>query len=126
MKTSIKGALSGLFLLALSSPLYADQYGDALDSARADDYHAAFYQLLPLAQQGDARAQFNIALMYHSGLFVERSESKAMVWYQKAAQNGHPIAQEYMTVGYKEGWFGLPHDEVLAAYWQNKLNNNEL
>lgn len=38
--------------------------------------------------QGNPQAQFNLALMYHSGAGVARNEAEAVAWYHKAAENG--------------------------------------
>lgn len=100
----------------------ADTYGNAVDSAINENYSAAFSYWMPLAKAGDPRAQFNVALMYHGGLHVKFDEATAIKWYKLAADNGIPEAQEYLAVGYQEGWFGLPKDKQLAAFWQQKLD----
>jgi len=93
--------------------------------AYRNDYGTAFSYWLPLARQGDARAQFNLGLMYHSGLFVEQDEARALYWYHQAAANGIREAQEYLVVGYSEGWFGLDKDEAKAKYWEQRLAENQ-
>ncbi len=103
----------------------ADPYAQGYDSAYRNDYGAAFSYWLPLALQGDARAQFNLGLMYHSGLFVEQDEAQALYWYHQAAANGIREAQEYLVVGYSEGWFGLDKDEAKARYWEQRLAENQ-
>lgn len=110
---------------ALATDRSTDQYSLGYDSAYAGDYGTAFAYWLPLAMQGDPRAQFNLGLMYHSGLFVEMDERRALYWYHKAAANGIREAQEYLIVGYREGWFGLRKDQEKARYWENMLANNE-
>lgn len=100
----------------------ADTYINAVDSAIDENYSAAFSYWMPLAKAGDPRAQFNVALMYHGGLYVKFDEATAMKWYKLAAENGVPEAQEYLAVGYQEGWFGLPKDKHLATFWQQKLD----
>ena len=80
----------------------------------------------PLAKKGDALAQFNLALLYHSGAGgVQADEQKAVGWYRQAADNGYYYAQEYLAVGYQEGWFGLPKDNQQAQYWLKRLEENQ-
>ncbi|HFQ91277.1 MAG TPA: sel1 repeat family protein, partial [Chromatiales bacterium] len=85
--------ISGALLFAGSGAM-ADPYKEGYDSAYGGNYGEAFSKWYPLAMEGDARAQFSLGLMYHSGLFVEMDESKALFWYHKAAENGIREAQE--------------------------------
>ena len=124
-KTRIFMALAlALPLLAATSTSAADGYTDGYDLALGGNYDAAFAKWLPLAKEGDGRAQFNLGLMYHSGLHVASDEQLAVQWYIKAAENGIREAQEYLVVGYQEGWFGLPRDQKMAHYWQKRLDEN--
>ena len=115
-------SVAALFGLATATASAAGSYGDGATSALRGDYKSAFEIWRTLAENGDPRAQFNVGLMYHGGLFVDANEKKALAWYQRAAANGVPEAQEYLAVGYSEGWFGLPRNEIYAAYWQDKLD----
>ena len=99
----------------------ADDYTDGFLAAHRGDYKVAYSKWHTLAEQGDANAQFNLALMYHSGLQVAFDEKKAVYWYQRAAEGGNQLAQEYMAIGYQEGWFGLPRDETKSRYWYQRL-----
>ncbi len=123
MTTRCCRALMGGLLLFTSLGVMAggDSYTRGYDSAYEGDYGSAYSIWLPLAMQGDARAQFNLGLMYHSGLFVARDEARALYWYHKAAANGIREAQEYLVMGYSEGWFGLQRDERQARYWEARL-----
>jgi TPR repeat protein len=131
-KNCIKG-LAAYVLLTLFSPgttalagpdQGASQYIDGVDAAINGNYRSAYTNWISLAKRGDARAQFNLALLYHAGLYVQFNEQQAIFWYRKAAENGIREAQEYLAVGYKEGWFGLPVNEKKASYWQDKLEQS--
>ena len=52
----------------------------------SENYEKAFCLLLPYAEQGSARAQCNIASMYHLGLGAPADGRKAVEWYLKAGQ----------------------------------------
>ena len=102
-----------------------EDYDDAVVAYEAlyqNDYVAASKIWHKLANKGNPDAQFNLALMYHSGAAGVFNEKRALKWYMKAAENGNYQAQEYMAVGYREGWFGLPKDETKAEHWERRLN----
>ena len=58
-----------------------------------DDYATALQEFRPLAAQGDARAQFNLGLMYANGEGVAEDDSQATEWYRQAAAQGDTQAQ---------------------------------
>jgi TPR repeat protein len=99
-----------------------DLYSEGVDAALAGDYQTASKKWAQLAVSHDGRAQFQLALLYHAGLFVDRNEAMAVQFYRSAAENGVPEAQEYLAAGFANGWFGLPRNDALAEYWQNQLN----
>ena len=108
-----------LFLLCAAQAMANDtEYNAGFLAAESGDYAQAVDKWGPLASSGHAMAQFNIALMYHGGLGVETNEAEAVKWYTLAAKNGYMPAQEFLSVAYQEGWFGLPQDEKQARYWE--------
>ena len=115
--------VTGIFFL-LSFSAQARNYDQGFLAAESGDFNSAVQQWGPLAEQGHPIAQFNLALLYHSGLGVELDEAAALKWYEKSARNGYYKAQEYMAVGYREGWFGLPKDNSKASYWEKQLEQN--
>lgn len=118
-------AVTAAVLLGVVSMVNANTYNEGFMAAESGDYKAAMKQWGPLAQQGHAIAQFNLALLYHSGSGLPVDEVEAISWYKKSAENGYIKAQEYLAVGYREGWFGLPKDAKKAAYWTNKIEENQ-
>jgi len=109
-------------LLGLSSAVFSADYVDAFEAADNADYKKAAAIWYDLAKQGNPEAQFNLALAFHAGVDGAFNEPEALKWYKKAAKNGHHRAQEYLVVGYREGWFGLKKDAGKARYWEEKLN----
>ncbi|MBC93316.1 MAG: hypothetical protein CMM38_06705 [Rhodospirillaceae bacterium] len=51
-------------------------------------------KLVAQAKQGNADAQFTLAVMYENGDGVPRDEKTAMKWYRLAAEQGHDDASE--------------------------------
>lgn len=117
-----KKAILAIGLLGLSSVVFSADYAEAFEAAAGEDYKKAAAIWFDLAKQGNADAQFNLALAYHSGVAGSFNENEALKWYKKAASGGHQRAQEYLAVGYREGWFGLKVSPSKAQYWEQKLN----
>ncbi|HLL30277.1 MAG TPA: SPOR domain-containing protein [Allosphingosinicella sp.] len=57
------------------------------------DYAGAIAQWRPLAEAGNADAQFNLGQAYKLGRGVTANAGLAQSWYQKAARQGHEQAQ---------------------------------
>ncbi len=109
---------------AIVCTVQAKDYNQGFLAAEGGDYKSAVDQWRPLAEKGHPIAQFNLALLYHSGLGVDLNEATAVSWYKKSASNGYYKAQEYLAVGYREGWFGLPKDIKQAKFWEKRLEEN--
>lgn len=72
----------------------------------------------PLAEQGNAASQYNLAVMYYQGLGVPQDFSEAINWFNKAADQNIGDAQYYLGKFYYNGQ-GVPQDYVLAHMWFN-------
>ena len=70
------------------------------------------------AEQGDARAQFNLGFMYHEGKGVPQDDAEAVRWFRMAAGQGHAEAQGALGAMYALGR-GVLKDSVLAHMWLN-------
>ncbi len=109
--------LVAVFLLALAAPAWAD-FQAAWEAYERGDYATALREWRPLAEQGDATAQFNVGLMYVDGLGVPKDYAEAVRWLRKAAEQGDTDAQNYLGVMYDYGP-GVPQDYVQAHMWYN-------
>jgi len=89
-----------------------------MDAARKGDYATALREWTPLAEQGDAGAQYNLGLMYGNGDGVPQDDKNAMKWYTLAAEQGHASAQTSLGVVYANG-YGVQQDYVYAHMWFN-------
>ncbi|MFV2056054.1 MAG: tetratricopeptide repeat protein [Thiohalomonadales bacterium] len=117
--------ISGLLLVSAASSAGTEEYNSGFIAAESGDYDSAVLQWGPLAERGNALAQFNLAMLYHSGSGVPQNETEALKWYTAAAENGYYKAQEYLAVGYAEGWFGLSKDQRKAIHWQNRIDSGK-
>src|SRR6266496_4967168 len=69
--------------------------------------------LYEAAERGDAEAQFNLGMMYSTGLGIEKDDSAAFRWNQKAAEQGHKEAEFILGLMFHEG-AGTAKDETQA------------
>jgi hypothetical protein len=73
----------------------SDQYGWDADIVRClRDDTASAERLRGIAEQGDARAQYNLGYLYDNGQGVPQDDAKATNWYRKAAEQGHSGAKK--------------------------------
>ena len=90
--------------------------GGGYQSYLKGDYTAAYDEWLPLAELGDAEAQFNLGVLYDEGAGVDRNLTTAADWYRKAAEQGFIDAQTNLGIMYYHG-LGVDHDLEAAAHW---------
>lgn len=121
MSNVFKKTLVILSISAVAGLAQAADFDDAFKAAKSADYDKAAAKLEPLAKKNDGRAQFLLGTMYHNGTAGQRDEVAAVNLYHKAAKAGVTEAQEYLAVGYREGWFGLKKDLKKARYWEKQL-----
>lgn len=90
-----KMMLAGVFLFALFTGIVAQ--ANTLEEARQKlaekDYAAAHAIYLALANQNDAKACYNLGLMYQDGDGVSKNMDEAVKWYTKSADLGYKEAQ---------------------------------
>ena len=128
VRPTLRGVKKTLMAAAIALSIgqaAADGYNEGFLAAEAGEFKSAVQYWKPLAEQGHAIAQFNLGMMYHGGLGVELDETKALEWYHRSAENGYHKAQEYLAVGYREGWFGLPKDIKRADYWEQRIEQGK-
>ncbi|WP_324282060.1 tetratricopeptide repeat protein [Cyanobacterium aponinum UTEX 3222] len=77
-----------------------------------ENYQKAMEIMLPLAKEGDIKAQLSVASMYFSGLGVKQDYEKAAQWYRYGAEKGHPIAQHSLAMAL----FSLENIEEAIEY----------
>jgi TPR repeat protein len=114
----LRAALLAFALTLSAVPVAADTIDDAIAAHNRGDYETAERLFRPLAEQGDAVAQYNLGDLYHNGQGVPQDYAEAVRWYRMAAEQGYAWAQNNLGVMYKNG-NGVPQDDVLAYMWLN-------
>ena len=82
-------------------------------------YGIALREWRPLAEQGNAKAQYNLGLMYRKGQGVPQDDAEAVEWWRKAAEQGNAGAQNNLGVMYRNG-HSVPQDYAEAVGWWRK------
>jgi uncharacterized protein len=94
----------------------ADPTDAAYNAYQNDDAATALRLSQPLAEQGNARAQTLVGLIYYLGRGVPRDESEARKWFGRAADQGDADAPFHLGGMYFEGR-GVAQDFLEAAKW---------
>ena len=115
-----------LLTLLLGNPAFSADFQKGWDAAQKGDFATALREWKPLAEQGNAVAQYNLGLMYKDGKGVPQDYKTAVKWYRLAAEQGNSLAQGNLGVMYALGK-GVIKDFVYAHMWGNlgASNGNE-
>lgn len=62
-----------------------------------------YYHTIARAIAGEIEAQYQVAIMYEYGHSIKKDDKKAIFWYLKACDQGHPSALEHMIEVYETG-----------------------
>ena len=106
MNKLLKKMMVALLSLGLVQAVWADNVPD-------------FKKTLQAAEQGYAKAQYNLGVAYEKGKGVRQDYTQAVQWYRKAAEQGYADAQSNLGVMYEEGQ-GASQDYAQAVQWYRK------
>ncbi len=120
MRHTIKSTFAALVLsISLAAPAAAGPLEDGLSAYQKGDYATALRLWRPLADQGDAKVQYNLGVLYRDGQgVVKQDHAEAVKWFRKAADQGDAMGQHNLGVMYANGQ-GVPQDSVQAHMWFN-------
>jgi Sel1 repeat len=85
---------------------------------------AEFEELTAAAQGGDAKAQYNLGMLYHNGggKAHPRDYEEAMKWLRMSADQGNVEAEDRVGLMYYDGE-GVPQDYLEAVRWYKAAAN---
>jgi len=116
-KVSLFPALLVLCALIATVPARGD-FQAGVEAYQKGDYVEAAKQWRPLAEEGDALAQYNLGLLYLDGHGVPQSLAEAANWFRRAAEQDYTEAQHNLGAMYGSGQ-GVKRDYVQAYKWLN-------
>ena len=111
-------AAAVLFALAsIGSAAHAGKWEDATKAFAKKEYERALKLFRPLAEKGNALAQYRIAKMHQMGLGVSKDAKEAKKWGKLAAKQGNADAQLLMGSLYYKAEGGESPDALRAYVW---------
>ena len=100
MKRTLTHAIAAVLLvLSFAEPAAAGPLEDADAALKRRDYAAALRFIRPLAEQGDASAQYNLGVLYDNGLGVPQDKVRAYMWFTLSAAQGRRQLFETLSHG---------------------------
>ena len=97
---------------------YCYEYGEgvAKDLAKAAEWYRKS------AEQGNATAQYTLAIFYKNGYGVTQNKAEAAKWYKKAAEQGDANAQNSLGYCYDHGE-GVEKNSAKAVEWYERAQS---
>ena len=96
MKLTLKHTLAAIILgLSFAAPMAAGPLEDADAAVKRRDYATAVRLNRPLAEQGNANAQYNLGTFYDNGLGVLQDKVRAYMWFSLSAVQGREGAAAF-------------------------------
>jgi len=111
-----------IVLFCLPTLLIAGPLEDGHDAFDNKQYKRAYQIWLPLAEQGDQEAQYNIGLLYMKGNGVEKNERTALHWFTRAGEQGMADAQYNAGVMFYSGKGVYPDHKSAIEWWTLAAN----
>ena len=110
-----------ILITGAAQPASAGAFEDGFAAYQSGDYPTALRLWMPLARQGNARAQLYLGFMYEDGQGVPQNYAEAVKWYRLAADQGNARAQSNLGFMYEKGQ-GVPQNFLLVHMWYNLAN----
>jgi TPR repeat protein len=104
-------------LLFLPLPSTAGPLNDGLTAFNSGNYQRAFSLWKPLAEAGDARARYNLGLLFQQGLGVEKNLPQARLLFTAAAKQGDTDAQYQLGVIFYQGEGVFRSNKEAHRWW---------
>ena len=111
---------SVLMFVMMAFGVYASEFTQAVENYNKGEYTKAFDTFYILAKEGNAKAQYNIGLLYALGQGAQKSVTNARKWYEKAAKQGNGKAQFNLAKLYHDTATNDPYAYEKAKYWYEK------
>jgi uncharacterized protein len=107
----------GVLALTLCGQVLAGPFEDSNSAYQRGDPTTAMELLVPLAEQGDVRAQMSLGTMSYSA--TPPNYEEAAKWFRLAAEQGDVVAERYLGAMYANGQ-GIARDDREAVKWYGR------
>ncbi len=122
MRPTIK-IFTVLSLLLVNTPSWSADFKKCLTAYQNGNYVTALNECRPMAEQGNAFAQYTLGRMHDKGTGVPQDYKAAAGWYALAAEQGHADAQYNLGKRYFRGE-GVLWNKATAHVWLNIAASN--
>ena len=96
MRLTLKHVIAAIILvLRFATPVAAGPLEDADAAIKRRDYATAVRLIRPLAEQGNANAQYKLGVFYDNGLGVPQDKVSAYMWLNLSASQGREGAAAF-------------------------------
>ncbi len=102
-------------VVLVAAPAWAD-FKAGKEAYYRGDYDTALKEWRPLAEQGDAKSQNALGVLYREGKGVPRDFRNARRWFRLAAEQGYAGGQYNLGMMYENGR-GVRKNYVQAHMW---------
>jgi len=123
MPFALRFPIALVLLIVCLAVAACDDFQAGVEAYGRGDYATALHEWRPLAEQGNARAQYYLGVLYSNGQGVPKDYVQAWQWYEKAAAQGIARAQYNLGTLYSNG-DGVPQDFVQAHKWYSLAGAN--
>lgn len=90
-------------MVFITQALFAGPYEDALHEIENGNYAQGYTLLKPLAEAGDAEAQYLVGSMIIDNSVPGVSQTRGVYWLEKAVENQHMDAAQSLSKMYLSG-----------------------
>jgi len=111
--------LTALLLSGACAPNGAESFERGLQALERGDYAEAYCLWRPLADRGDAEAQYYLGWLYANGYGLRIDPMTAAGWWKQAAASGHAEAQFALGLAYSAGE-GVGKNDEMAVHWYRR------
>ena len=109
---------STLAISLLSTVGFGADLEKGLAAYDVGDYETSLTECQPLADEGNAAAQFCVGRLYANGFGVAMNDALALQWYGLAAEQGYSEAQFNLGLMHANGWGVEMNDEEAAKLYR--------
>ena len=96
-----------------------------IEAIKSGDYARAFSQLMPLAEEGNPEAQYNLGWLYANGIGTRVDVPAAVHWWKQAAASNHAASQFSLGMVYLTGdGKTIKKDVPEAIHWHMRSARN--
>ncbi|WP_323660234.1 tetratricopeptide repeat protein [Aliarcobacter butzleri] len=94
-------------------------FDEGVEAFEKGDYKTALQIFEELSYKNNAKAKYNLGVMYENGYGVKQDYLKAKEWYEKAAAQNYASAQYNIGILYYNG-YGVKQNYKKAKEWYEK------